>query len=381
MIHEIKTISLIIAFIFPFVWGITFISVGLKKERSKIFLFLLMLSASFTYMMTFFKFENYIELYAILFPVQAGIVWVLFPLLFLYVKSLTSERQISLIKVLLNFIPFVFFLILYLVLQKAFVDSALEVNFVKHLLDKKVHIDEYFEIGKAIYDVAKICLVVSALVYVVAIAKIMRNHYLKVKETFSENESNELKWLRGLGYLFILMVVFFVSIHVLKNSKVEEYDWLIAVSYLQFGAFFWYLGLNGFRQKEVYNVVEVAQSEEFESESKVSKKEIEDYLLSTQSYKNQNISVFDMCYHFHTNRTYMSEAIRHNFDLNFRGLINRYRIIDACKVIDENLNKGVEFDLENVATSSGFSSYSTFFRVFRTEKGITPSEYIKKLKK
>lgn len=322
-------------------------------------------------MMTFFKFENYIELYAVLFPLQAGIVWILFPMLFLYVKSLTSERQLPLFKVLLNFIPFVVFFMIYMLLQKALIGSALEIDFVKYLLDKEVKITDYFEIGKTIYDVAKVGFVISALIYVVAVIKMMRHHYLKVKETFSENESSELSWLRGLGYIFVLMVVFFVIIHVLKNNKVEEFEWLIAISYLLFGSFFWYLGLNGFRQKEVYNVVEVAQAEGFESESKVSKKEIEDYLLSTQSYKNQNISVFDMCYHFHTNRTYMSEAIRHNFDLNFRGLINRYRIIDACKVIDENLNKGIEFDLENVATNSGFSSYSTFFEFSNRKRYYT----------
>ncbi|MCK9626839.1 MAG: AraC family transcriptional regulator [Bacteroidales bacterium] len=32
-----------------------------------------------------------------------------------------------------------------------------------------------------------------------------------------------------------------------------------------------------------------------------------------------------------------------------------------------------------MAKDSGFSSYTTFFRVFKAETGISPSDYVKKL--
>ncbi|PLX09290.1 MAG: hypothetical protein C0596_01700 [Marinilabiliales bacterium] len=377
MIHEFKTVSLIIAFIFPFVWGVTFLIEGISKERSKKYLFILMLSASFTYMMTFFKFENFLETYAILFPIQTGVVFILFPLLFLYVKSLTSEKPIHKLESFLHFIPGIVMFIGFSILQKFVIEGDVEVDFVKYLLDKEVIIGDHFILGKTIYSIGKPIMVVSALVYVGATIIKMRKHYIKVKELFSENEIKELRWIRGLGYIFAAMIIFFVVIHILENNQVEAHNGLIGMSYLTFGLFFWYLGLNGFRQKEVYNVSEVAQSDEFKAEAKISKAEIEDYLLRTKAYQNQNISVFDMCYHFHTNRTYLSDAIRLNFSTNFRGLINHYRTEDAKKSIDENVANNIDFDLENIATNAGFSSYSTFFRVFRSETGITPSDYIK----
>jgi len=36
-----------------------------------------------------------------------------------------------------------------------------------------------------------------------------------------------------------------------------------------------------------------------------------------------------------------------------------------------------DFNLENIALKSGFSFYSTFFIVFKSEIGVMPSEYIK----
>jgi AraC-like DNA-binding protein len=378
VLHDLKTISLILAFIFPFVWGLTFLFVGIKNERSKVFLSFLMLFASFTYLMTYFKFEGIIDAYAFLFPFQAATVLTLFPLFYLYVLSLTSEKRIPFLNIIVHFVLSILVFICFIVLQKVLIGADNEIDFVKYLLDKKdVVIGEYFTLGKVIYDIGKLMFVVTTLFYVLASVWTLRKHYLQVKELFSENDLNELKWLRGLGGIFIFMVGFFVVIHLLNNNQVETHVWLIISSYLMFALFFWYLGLNGFRQKEVYNIVDVEKVEEFKTEIRIGKDEIIQYLLNSKTYKRQDISVFNLCYHFHTNRTYMSESIRQNFDTNFRGLINRYRIVEAIEVIESNLINNLDFDLENIASNSGFSSYSTFLRVFKGEIGVTPSEYIK----
>ncbi len=377
MLHDLKTISLTIAFIFPFMWGITFLLSGLKNQSSRVYLFFLMIVASFAYMMTFFKFEGYINIYANLFPYQAGTVFSLFPLMYCYVKSLTSEKEIKKMAIYLHFIPSIFVFVTVLVMQRIMVQKEYEIDFVRFLLDKDVEIRSNFVIGKTVYDIYKKLFIIISMIYVVAQANIVRKHYIKVRDLFSEDDKSELRWIKGIGVIFIVMIVFFVIIHILENNQVEAQNGLIGISYLTFGLFFWYLGLNGFRQKEVYNVSEVAQADEFKAEAKISKSKIENYLLRTKAYQNQNISVFDMCYHFHTNRTYLSDAIKLNFNTNFRGLINHYRTEDAKKAIDENVANNIDFDLENISTNAGFSSYSTFFRVFRAETGITPSDYIK----
>jgi AraC-like DNA-binding protein len=221
--------------------------------------------------------------------------------------------------------------------------------------------------------------VITSIGYAIASGIVLRNHMKKIRELFSENDKTELKWLQGLSLVFLLMIVFFVIIHIMKNEKVDENSLLVTLSYLMFAGFFWYLGLNGFRQKEIYNAKELAEINELDSSPRISKKAIEEHLIKTKSYLKPEFNVFDLCYHFHTNRTYLSESIRINFDMNFRGLINHYRIIEAKTRIENSVENNETPDLEKLAISCGFSSYSTFFRVFKSEIGITPSDYIKNI--
>jgi len=75
----------------------------------------------------------------------------------------------------------------------------------------------------------------------------------------------------------------------------------------------------------------------------------------------------------------LSESIRKNFNQNFRGLINIYRVKESQELMKVYKTEKGFIDLDNIARESGFSSYTTFFRVFKQETGISPSDYSKKL--
>lgn len=377
--EELKTISLVLALFFPLSWAISYLITGIGKERSKIYLLLLMLAASFTFMMTYFKFQNHLGIYAFLFPLQGSVVLTLFPLFYLYVRSITSETKLKIKNIHYHFVFPLSIVICYIIIQKFLLSQSEELLFVKYLLDKDVEADKYFVLGKWIYDIGKIAYVITSIGYAIASGIVLRNHMKKIRELFSENDKTELKWLQGLSLVFLLMIVFFVIIHIMKNEKVDENSLLVTLSYLMFAGFFWYLGLNGFRQKEIYNAKELAEINELDSSPRISKKAIEEHLIKTKSYLKPEFNVFDLCYHFHTNRTYLSESIRINFDMNFRGLINHYRIIEAKTRIENSVENNETPDLERLAINCGFSSYSTFFRVFKSEIGITPSDYIKNI--
>lgn len=377
MMNEIKTIALAIAFFSPLAWAITYLIDGLKKQKSRIWLFALMLSASFTYMMTYAKFMGHIDFYAIMFPLQAGVTLTLFPLLFLYVDSLTTERKEWRYFRIWHFAFPILMTIVFVFFQKFMMQSDTEIFFVKYLLGMTENTDKLFIIGKAIYDVGKIVFILSSIVYVVLIVITLRKHYYRIKEFFAKSEGNELSWFRSLAAFFFVVMIFYLIIHILKNQQVEHLSVLISISYFIFGAFFWFLGLNGFRQSEVFNLFDVTQTDNFNIDARISKDEIEMYLTEKKPYRNANVSVFDFCYEFHTNRTYMSDAISKGFGLNFRGLINQYRIREAVDILDNALESELHIELEEIAAKVGFSSYSTFLRVFKSELGITPTEYLK----
>ena len=150
----------------------------------------------------------------------------------------------------------------------------------------------------------------------------------------------------------------------------------VAPSYFVFFVFFWFLGLYDYQQKEIYNESKVQDTEEYKEESKSNKIDIEQYLEKEKPYLRPDISIYDFCYVFSTNRTYFSESINKIFDMNFRTLINAYRVAEAKQIMEESISNNKKLVLEDIATQAGFNNYSSFLRVFKSIEGLPPSDYI-----
>lgn len=379
MMTEIKIIALAIAFFAPFSWAVSYLIDGIDKGKSKIYVFLLMLFSAFVFLMAFFKFMGHLELYTILFPINVSLVLTLFPLLFLYINSITSEKILSLRVVFPHFIfPFIIFLF-FIFYQKGFLNTDMDLLFIRNILGLSYDAETsvLLKIGKIVYDVGRLFFVIFSLIYVVFIFIKVKDFYNKDKDLFSETKRNTLSWLKILAVFFVLMMFSHLAIHILNNNQVLNNINLIVISHFMFAAFFWILGINAFRQSEIFDSVQINETEHYDENIKISKEELEDYLNNEKPFLNPEISVYDFCYRFHTNRTYLSEAINKSFSLNFRGLINQYRVQEAVDLIEQYKRMKLEFTLEFIATKTGFSSYSSFLRVFKAELGLTPNEYVK----
>lgn len=76
-----------------------------------------------------------------------------------------------------------------------------------------------------------------------------------------------------------------------------------------------------------------------------------------------------------TNRTYISNIINSKTGDSFVTFINLYRVKEAKKLLIDEQNKILTLDA--IGSKAGFSSTSTFNRVFKAETGVTPSFYAK----
>lgn len=72
---------------------------------------------------------------------------------------------------------------------------------------------------------------------------------------------------------------------------------------------------------------------------------------------------------------HLSQVINECYGLNFNSLLNEHRIEIACRIMmDAN---GNNYTIEGIANMVGFKSRSAFGRIFKTLKGVSPSEYMK----
>lgn len=106
------------------------------------------------------------------------------------------------------------------------------------------------------------------------------------------------------------------------------------------------------------------------------------YLLETERlFLNPNLDQNIVVKLIGTNKKYLYEAISKHSDLNFRALINRFRVEEAKRLIESKISVNQEINFSNIFSECGFNSNSSFYRTFKSITGITPNEYATESKK
>jgi AraC-like DNA-binding protein len=76
-----------------------------------------------------------------------------------------------------------------------------------------------------------------------------------------------------------------------------------------------------------------------------------------------------------TNKKYLYKAISENSNNNFRAFINRYRVDEAKRLIEQKILIKDELDLSEIYAAAGFNSLVSFYRAFKLVTGLAPKHY------
>ncbi len=112
--------------------------------------------------------------------------------------------------------------------------------------------------------------------------------------------------------------------------------------------------------------------------------EVKDKLMADiKAFMEQSTEIFDADFgqaeladRVHSNTSYVSQVINDCTGGNFNAFINRYRIVEACKRLDDREKYG-NITVEAIAASVGFKSKTSFRQAFRSVTGMNPSEYLR----
>lgn len=80
-----------------------------------------------------------------------------------------------------------------------------------------------------------------------------------------------------------------------------------------------------------------------------------------------------------TNRTYLTKIISEKTGMSYPQFINSYRIEEAVRVLSDKSK--ASYPLKQLCADLGFSSISTFYKLFQEQVGMSPSAYRKSLSK
>lgn len=105
------------------------------------------------------------------------------------------------------------------------------------------------------------------------------------------------------------------------------------------------------------------------------KHKIVNYMDNSEEWMMQSFSPERMAHAVDVPARLLPEIIRNGFGTNFYGLLNRYRIKEACRILSDK-DKLKHLTIEGISQSLGFKSRSNFGKNFKNLVGMSPSEYI-----
>lgn len=231
--------------------------------------------------------------------------------------------------------------------------------------------------------------------YIVSIILLIRKLYEhkkfinRVKLNFSEI-TNSFQWINPIIILSSIWclypTIFIINDFIFFLESRWYYSTLINGQYIVLFVLFFYTLFIGFGTSTFINSIvfidynntstilnDVKENDAYKSQSfSQMRKEI----IENKLYLDPKLSLFKLSKELNLEASSISELIKTQSNDNFYSFINKMRIREFKYLIGKN--EHLKYNLDSVASFSGFNSKSTFYRAFKELEGITPSEFISK---
>lgn len=379
-----EDIILTLPFFVTFFWAITLWIGAKKKELPKKILALFMTASALLYASHAVYFAKGYQLNIIVDPIYALCNLSVFPLYYIYIKSLTQEKSISRAS-LLVFLPAIVLSLSSAILFVAMSNHEVN-NFIHGYLYKEVPITTYSTLLKlqiAIHYIERVTFALLLVPCTYFSWKHIFEYEKKIREFYSTTENRSLNWTVNLLIATIITAVFaFILNTVGKSFFVDDFSLLIIPS-LFFSALLYTIGYLGTAQafsiedykKDLLGDKFVKNISNYNVVKNKLQAQITRLLEEDQIFRNCDLRITDISRTLNTNRTYISNIINTDFNCSFCDLINHYRVNYSKQLL---LHQNA-YILEYVSNESGFASVNSFLRAFKKETGITPGQFRKQL--
>lgn len=107
------------------------------------------------------------------------------------------------------------------------------------------------------------------------------------------------------------------------------------------------------------------------------KKSLERLFEVQRPYLQHDLKITDVASSLGTNRTYVSRVIHAQYGTSFSGFVNAYRVQEAIRLFRQNAFRN--YTTKSIADAAGFNNYNSFTAAFRSETGMTPGQYREKI--
>lgn len=304
------------------------------------------------------------------------------PILWFYIKSITTVHFKFKPIYLLHLLPFVF-LTINLMFSIYLKPNAIKIDVVKYEIFKNWL---NYKIG--------VLLITTILFFYLGWSLTMIIQYSnKAPQLFSNIDEYQIQWIKVLFISAFVFYSIFVTINfldlVFRFISFRDFQF---ISFAFGSLFVLFLGFYGHQQNNVFTsnytvskstVNLISNYSDFDHIQDMKIKDFIERLLNFMNtekpFLNPNLNVEQLANQLSVSPIYLSEILNNKMSINFLDFINSYRIDEFKRIITLPQNQNIK--IAALANDVGFNSKATFNRVFKKKMHITPSAYKQKVDK
>lgn len=319
-----------------------------------------------------------------LYLISPTIGFIIYPILFFYIKSIAFKGFQLKRKDFIHVIPFILIVVL----------NLFEYYFKP--LEIKRQIMTNSELKPWFVTVIYYTLHVQALLYLFLSIKVTYRFKKIVKENYSNINKRNYKWILQLTYVFIYFVLTALIYNILRFGT--DMSWENKLFYISAPinlAFLIWLIYKAMSQPYIFNGVDAnikllqeylnesehakqVQEKSFSSEdsnlkNRALKSKLEEYMNKEEAFLNPSLTIFDLAKGLNITSIELSLFLNKELHKNFFDYINEYRIEKAKQILQDPDKKSLT--ILEILYEVGFNSKSSFNTAFKKFTKKTPTQY------
>jgi AraC-like DNA-binding protein len=306
-----------------------------------------------------------------------------FPLYHVYIKGLSvphyldNRRQLWHDRCIL-FLPalVISFIvgILYLMMSSAERSDFIE-TYLYHNEFSGLHGTTFLQ--AVVHQIAKLCFAIQVIIIFILGFRNLRQYKRFIDNTYADTENKRLEKVQIILILFIVGVFLAFVSNIIGRWRFMDNALLLAIPSLFFSILLFMIGYIGSRT--MFSISNVNDKEFTPTSPNMSGNDneqtvssftvsLEQLMNKQQLYLRHDLKISDVALLLGSNRTYIQRSIMELSGESFTKYINRKRIEHAIELQKNH----PEYNIETIATQSGYTHLGTFYRNYKIVTGKTP---------
>jgi len=222
-----------------------------------------------------------------------------------------------------------------------------------------------------------ILLFIYSYVYLFLSVKRIRLFHKSLMDQSSNYNAHNLKWL---NFEILVLSICFISLGIESVALITNYkgayEMMVLCIFLSFLIFINILTYKSLTSPHQFELIEHNPENKYVA-NKLSLKDSKNYynilldLISKEKpFKNGDLHLKELARMMDISPAILSQVINQNSKMNFNDFINKFRVDEAKKLLQNR-----ELLIKQVMYECGFNSTSTFNEVFKKHVNMNPSKY------